>query len=640
MQPQSAFRFGPFEFDSAGYRLFYGSRPVSLSPKVLDLLKLLVAHPSEVVTKEAILRELWPDVAVTDNAVTQVVSELRHGLQDNSSSPRYIQTVPRRGYRFVAAVDVGGPALLPAPSFANPPLARTTLRALGVSDFQNVTGDADVAWMAVGIAETLSNDLRAPHSLRVLDRAIVPAHARVGSVEAARACGLDLLVVGSYQRSGDRLRVTARTIDTATGEAIAHAKADGRIDDAFQLQDALVTQLLHGLRVPITPTAATRIGGRETSSLDAYRALTEGRLKLETLNPADVPAAIEDFDRAITLDPRYAPAYVGMAHARFWLYEASRARNKPDVDELRVAIAHARRAIELDSGLAEGHAALAFFLASAGQQADAIRAGRIAVELEPNDWRHRFRLGVAAWGSERLTCFDEVVRLYPEFAYSYFGSAMVHVARRELDIAEEILRQGFGVQQRGAAGARRYPANGLHWLLGLIRLSVGDVQEAENQFDRELAARGSELYAAEYAMDAYDGHGFARLARGDAAGAEKMFSEAISIFPDHARSLVGLATARLAQRRTSEAHQALSRARFAIDVLNASGRSTEASMASAFCDIASGRPEDAVAGLSSLLSSAPPGFAGWTAPIEPLLNPLHNTSAFEAVLRSLARRAT
>jgi DNA-binding winged helix-turn-helix (wHTH) protein/tetratricopeptide (TPR) repeat protein len=639
MQPQPAYRFGPFEFDAAGYRLLHGNRAVPLSPKVLDLLKLLVAHPSELVTKEAILRELWPDVAVTDNAVTQVVSELRHGLQDDSSSPRYIQTVPRRGYRFVAAVDVGGPALLPAPSFTNPPLARSTLRAIGVSDFQNVTGDADMAWMAVGIAETLSNDLRAPHSLRVLDRAIVPAQTRAGSVEAARACGLDLLVVGSYQRSGHRLRMTARAIDTATGEAIAHAKADGQIDEAFQLQDALVTQLLRGLHVPITSTAATRIGSRETSSLDAYRAMTEGRLKLETLNPADVPAAIEDFDRAITLDPRYALAYVGMAHARFWLYEASRARNKPDGDELRVAIAHTRRAIELDSGLAEAHAALAFFLASAGQQAEALRAGRIAVELEPNDWRHRFRLGVAAWGSERLACFDEVVRVYPEFAYAYFGSAMVHVARRELDIAEEILRQGSAVQQRGAAGARRYPANGLHWLLGLIRLSIGDVQEAETQFNRELAARGSELYAAEYAMDAYDGRGFARLACGDAPGAQTMFNEALSIFPDHARSLVGLATARFAQRRTSEAHQALSRARHAIEVLTVSGRATEAAMASAFWHIASGRPEDAVAVLSNLMSLAPPGFAGWTAPIEPLLDPLHNTSAWDAVLGSLAGRA-
>jgi len=494
--------------------------------------------------------------------------------------------------------------------------------------------------MAAGIAETVSNDLRAPHGLRVIDRASFSADARSGSVEAARACGLDLLVVGSYQRSGDRLRITARAIASATGEAIAHAKADGRVDDAFQLQDALVSQLLRGLQVPVNATAAARMGGRETSSLGAYRALTEGRLKLETLNPADVPAAIEDFDRAITLDPRYALAYVGMAHARFWLYEASRARNKPDGDELRVAIAHARRAIELDPGLGEAHAALAFFLASAGHQAEALRAGRTAVELEPNDWRHRFRLGVAAWGSERLRCFDEVVQLYPEFAYSYFGTAMVHVARHELDVAEEVLRQGLGVQERGAAGLRRFPANGLHWLLGLIRLAVGDVQEAEIQFDRELAARGSELYAAEYAMDAYDGHGFARLARLDAAGAETMFSKAISIYPDHARSLVGLAAARLAQSRPPAAREALSHARQAIEVLKASGRTTEALMASAFWHIVSSRQEDGVAALSKLLNDATPGFAGWTMPIEPLLIPVRSTSAYEAVLRRLGDRAS
>ena len=108
MAPQTAFRFGPFRFDSAGYRLLRDEQPVPLSPKVLDLLRLLVTRPSELVTKEAILRELWPDVAVTDNAVTQAVSELRQGLCDDSTAPRYIQTVPRRGYRFIAAVDVSG----------------------------------------------------------------------------------------------------------------------------------------------------------------------------------------------------------------------------------------------------------------------------------------------------------------------------------------------------------------------------------------------------------------------------------------------------------------------------------------------------------------------------------------------------
>src|SRR5687767_14761411 len=123
MPPPASYRFGPFRFDIAGYRLLKDDRPVPLSPKVLDLLRLLVSHSSELVTKEDILRELWPDVAVTDNAVTQAVSELRHGLKDSSIAPLYIQTVPRRGYRFIAAVDVGGPAPAPARAVGHPPLA-------------------------------------------------------------------------------------------------------------------------------------------------------------------------------------------------------------------------------------------------------------------------------------------------------------------------------------------------------------------------------------------------------------------------------------------------------------------------------------------------------------------------------------
>ncbi len=637
--PPTAYRFGPFRFDPAGYRLLKDDRPVPLSPKVLDLLQLLVSHASELVTKEAILRELWPDVAVTDNAVTQAVSELRHGLKDDSSSPIYIQTVPRRGYRFIAAVDVGGPAPPPARSATDPLLARSAKRTIAVSNFENLTGDPNVAWMAAGIAETVTNDLRALGDLCVIDRASFSPEARVASVNAARACGLDLLVVGSYQLSGDRLRITGRAIAAATGEAIAHAKADGPVGDAFQLQDTLVTQLLRGLHVPVTAVAAARIGGRETSSLEAYRALTEGRLKLETLDPADVPAAIRDFDRAITLDPHYAVAYVGLAHARFWLYEASRARNKPDADELRVAIAHARRAVELDAGLGEAHAALAFFLASAGRHAEALDAGRTAVRLEPNDWRHRFRLGVAAWGSERLDCFDEVVALYPEFAYSYFGTAMVYVARGELTTAEEVLRQGLAVRERSSAGLRRFPANGLHWLLGLVRLALGDADEAQTEFEHELTSRGSELYAAEYAMDAYDGHGFARLARDDAAGAESMFLKAIAIYPDHARSLIGLAAARLRLGLETAAHEALNQALHAIHELSRSGRTTEAAMASAFWHVASARQEDALATLAKLLDEAPPGFAGWTIPVEPLLAAVHGTTACHAVLRRLAERA-
>ena len=339
------------------------------------------------------------------------------------------------------------------------------------------------------------------------------------------------------------LRITARAIDAATGEAVAHAKADGALADVFRLQDTIVTQLLAALQVPVTVAAAARIGVRETSSLEAYRALTEGRLKLETLNAADVPAAIDDFDRAIALDPHYALAYVGLAHAHFWLYEASRWRNRPDAGALAAAIGHARRAIELDNEVGEAHAALAFFLASAGQCVEAREAGRMAVALEPNDWRHRFRLGVAAWGEERLQCLDEVVAVYPAFAYAYFGTAMVHIARNDLQSADDVLMQGIAARRRGAGRPHRFPASGLHWLLGLLRLSYGAIDAAESQFELELASAGSELYATEFAMDAYDGLGFARLAAQDGTGAASMFAKALAISPDHARSLVGLATA-------------------------------------------------------------------------------------------------
>src|SRR6185436_15180843 len=106
-------------------------------------------------------------------------------------------------------------------------------------------------------------------------------------------------------------------------------------------------------------------GVRDTSNIDAYRAFTEGRLKLERMDAAQVPGAIRDFEQAIALESRYAPPYVGLAHARFWLFEASRARNRPDLSQLAAAIADAHRAIDLDPDFAEAHAALALMLTAA-----------------------------------------------------------------------------------------------------------------------------------------------------------------------------------------------------------------------------------------------------------------------------------
>ena len=570
------------------------------------------------------------------------MSDLRQALGDNTASPQFVQTVPRRGYRFVAAVEVvEAPAPAPTPMRAATATAgeRRGPRVIAVMDFTNVTSDPQVAWLASGIAETVTNDLRAIEDLTVLDRAFVTGGAAASDAAGRSAVTPDLIIVGSYQRSGDQLRITARVVDVATREAVVHAKADGAIEDVFDLQDAIVTQLGAGLRLRISPAAQARISTRETSSLEAYRALTLGRLKLEALDPDQIPAAIADFEKALGLDSRYALAHVGLAHARFWVFQASRARTQPDRAALAAAITHAQRAIDLQPDLAEAHSALGFFLASADRGPEAVAAGRRAVEIEPGNWRHQFRLGMAAWGDERLRWLDAVVAQFPMLAYAYFGMAMVHVARGTPSLAEGVLQSGLAFADRPDAASDRFPASGLHWLRGAIRHAAGDAATAKSEFERELQAPGSRLYAPEYARDACEALGYMCLEAGDANGAAALFDRGLQHFPDHARSLVGLAAACRQIGATDRAKTAAAHADRAIEGLSAAGRTTEAAVSRAASHAMRLELDTAVEILRQLLSTSPAGSAGWIIPIEPAFRALRAHPGAEGLTRQLAERA-
>lgn len=641
MAATSTYRFGPFLLDRSAYRLFKADVPIDLPPKAIDLLFLLVSRPASLVTKDDILQALWPDVAVTDNAITQVVSDLRQALGDSSATPQFVQTVPRRGYRFVATVEAhaGGVTAGAASGSASPAPAARATRTVAVLDFTNMTGDPAVDWLGTGIAETVTNDLRAIRELTVIDRALVSDATRRARETGETPDGVDLVIVGSVQRSGEQVRITARAVDVRTREALTQAKADGALADVFQLQDALVTQLSAGLRLTVTPAAAARIRARETSNFDAYRAATEGRLKLETLDPAEVDGAVADFERALALDARYALAHVGLAHARFWRFQATRASNQPAVEELKAAVAHARRAVELDPELAEAHSALAFFLVSADRTVEAVAAGRLAVALEPGNWRHQFRLGVASWGTERLAALQTVTSTFPQLAYAYFGLAMVHVARGDLGLAENVLRQGLAFERPEDQGSARFPGSGLHWLLGLIRLASGDAPGARAEFARELSLGTRGIFAAEFAMDAFDGHGFALIAEGDLPGAAAMFTRALEQYPEHARSWLGLAATHRAAKRTKEAEKATARALKAVEQLREHGRASEAAIVEAFSQVLGNQNAEAISTLQQMLADAPPGFAGWTLPVEPFLAPLRSDPAFRKLLATLSDRA-
>lgn len=637
MPTGASYKFGPFLVDGGAYRLTRDGAIVPLSPKIIDLLLFLAARPSALVSKDELFKALWPDVAVTDNALTQAVSELRQALGDDAANPKYVQTVARRGYRFISPVEPVTPVSAQPPPPPEPPSPGPVIAVL---DFDNVSGDASLSWLSYGIAETVTNDLRVA-APRILDRArVTEGVAEAGRELAAlrRTLGIDRAVVGSFQRAGDRLRVTARIIDAVSGECLADAKADGPLDQVFDLQDRIVTQFIDALGAG-KPGPAERRHYRETSSLEAYQAFTEGRVRLESLDAALVPGAIADFERAVALDPRYGAAHVGLGNARFWQYEMSRARNQPDGALLARAIDHVRRAIELERDLADAHATLAFLLVSAGRSVEALAAARRAVALEPGYWGNQFRLAHAAWGDERLLALARVMELYPDFPFAHFEAAMVHIARGTLDRAESTLREGTIVQDRQAHLKQRYPAKGLHWLLGMVRLARADPAEALLEFDREIGSGAGQLYAPEFAMNAHDGAGFAHLATGDAGAAVGRFRKALELFPEHARSLVGLGAALAADGERVAADAAFARAATAIEALRRGGRGGEAALVEAFHHAVRGKAEDAVTALERMLEKAELSFAGWTIPIEPLLSPLRGTPGLHGILVRLAARA-
>lgn len=523
-----SYRFGPFTLDLTAYRLLREGAEVPVSPRLIDLLRHLVERPSALATKEELFAAIWPDVIVTDNALTQAISDLRQALGDSASRPTYIQTVARRGYRFIAPVTPGEADDPPGPSS---PSAGTA-----------ATGESTPAVAAPVGPGT-------PFSLRPLRRA------------------------------------------------------------------------------------------RESSSLEATRAFLEGRWRLEALDIELVPEAISHFQTAIDHDPSFAAAYVGLANALFWQYEASRDLNTPEAPLLKRAVDAARQAMALDPELPDAHATLAFILVSAGKVEEAREAGRRGVALDPTYWAHHFRLGHAAWGDERLRAHEQALALYPDFAFAHFQIAMVHVARRDLTLAEQTLRQGIVVRDRHQAHSERFPARGLHWLLGLVLMAQGDDRQATRQFERELASAGGRLYAREFSIAAHNALGMLALRQGDAVQAVDRFRQALARYDGHARSHWGLAAALAAQGEADAAASELAAAQAAAEQLVRAGRLAEAAVAASVGDALHGRPAEACTRLAALLAAAPPGFAGWTIPIEPAFTPLQDRPDFQSILTTLAERA-
>ena len=212
--------------------------------------------------------------------------------------------------------------------------------------------------------------------------------------------------------------------------------------------------------------------------LAPHRAFIEWRAALETLEADQIPRARDVFKDALRSVPEHASAHVGLANACVMQFEMTRAGPTPDTPALAMAAHHAREACRLDPQFGEAWATLGFVLDRTGDRIDALAASKRAVMLEPDNWRHHFRLAYVSWGEERLRAAHRTLALLPDFPLAHWLAATVHVARHAFGEAERELLVGLAYPAGPAQGESRFSSVALHWLLGLLCLAQGDETRA------------------------------------------------------------------------------------------------------------------------------------------------------------------
>lgn len=382
------------------------------------------------------------------------------------------------------------------------------------------------------------------------------------------------------------------------------------------------------LTVPVARTVSPDADETIEALLAPHRALIDGRAALETLERTRILRAREVFGQVVAAMPDEAPAHVGLANACVLQFEMTRADDPPDTDTLRVAARHAYEACRLDAAYAEAWATLGFVLERTGNHGDALAAARRAIMLEPDNWRHHFRLSSIGWGEERLRAARRTLALLPGFPLAHWLAATVLVARQMLDEAARELLAGISAEGSGG-GESRFSGVALHWLLGLICLARGDELRAVEEFERELLNEASgHLYARECCANTWYAIGALRLRQGRAADATAAFRQALERLPRHPLARLGVAHAarRLDAPPMPVEVEARSRSQSLDDVLCAAAG-----------HVLRGSHAEAAQLLDTALSGAVPGSAAWLLPIEPLLD---IGAAPERWARPLARLRT
>ncbi|HUI82867.1 MAG TPA: tetratricopeptide repeat protein, partial [Candidatus Binatia bacterium] len=334
-----------------------------------------VLNAGEPVSRETLFASVWTDAVVTDDALTTCIQELRKAFADDARQPRFIETRHRRGYRFVAELCTA------AAGVARPSPARDCC-AIAVLPFADMSPGRDQDYLCEGLAEEIINALTRMPGLRVASRTASFRFRSPGAdvQELGQLLGVANLLEGSVRKSDNRLRITVQLIETVTGYHHWSQRFDCLLDDVFAIEDEIAERVVASLRGGVLCGREWPAHERPKTSADAYEYYLRGRQHLHRMTQAALETSEQMFERAIELDPRYAPAWGCLSVVYATLYEWFGARE----DDLAKADHASRNALEMAPGMAEPHVARGFVLSLLRRYDDAAQEFEQAIRLNPN----------------------------------------------------------------------------------------------------------------------------------------------------------------------------------------------------------------------------------------------------------------
>jgi len=347
---------GPFRLDVEAAILFRGAEPVALGQRAVALLRALVERPGIPISKDALIEVAWPGLTVEESNLTVQISALRRVFGEEPGGEAWIETLQRRGYRFVGPVSIKDrdsvAASLPVPDFRTPAgapnLALPNQPSIAVLPFQNMSGDPEQEYFADGMVEEIITALSRFRSLFVISRnsSFTYKGRAVDVKQIGRELGVRYVLEGSVRKAANRVRIIGQLIDASTGAHLWADRFEGGLEDIFDLQDQVTASVVSAIAPTLEQAEIERARRKPTESLDAYDYYLRGMAALYQFTSREANAeALRLFKRAIELDPDFASAYGLAAHC--YVLRKANGWGVDSASEIADAASLVRRAMEL-----------------------------------------------------------------------------------------------------------------------------------------------------------------------------------------------------------------------------------------------------------------------------------------------------